>query len=142
MKNTSSASTTSQKKIHPAIKRARIVANLMDSVFVIPVINKKIGLDPLIGAFPIWGDLLSFAMGGYIIWVAIQLKMPMWVVVKMLANSLLDVLVGMIPVLGDLTDAWLKSNQRNVILLEEAYERYGGKPSASEEGVVIDVNAF
>jgi hypothetical protein len=37
----------------------------------------------------------------------------------MLANVLLDFLLGAVPIVGDVADIWFKANERNVALLKE-----------------------
>ena len=45
-------------------------------------------------------------------------KVPRSVAVRMMANVLLDVAVGSLPILGDLFDVGFKANTRNVRLLQ------------------------
>ena len=44
---------------------------------------------------------------------------PREIIARMLANVLVDMLVGAVPVVGDLADIWFRANQRNVTLLRE-----------------------
>ncbi len=74
-------------------------------------------------------------MSSYILLVAAQEGAPTSVLVRMLGNIALDSLVGIVPVFGDLFDVGVKSNRRNVDLLE----RYLGAPretKAASRGVV------
>ncbi|MEM0950842.1 MAG: DUF4112 domain-containing protein [Cyanobacteria bacterium P01_H01_bin.74] len=112
------------KKSHPLIERARWLAFLMDNAFTIPFINKRIGLDPIISAVPVVGDLISAGAGLYIVWVAFALQLPTEVKLKMIVNVLLDLFVGFLPFLGDIGDAVIRSNQWNLELLERAYQDY------------------
>jgi hypothetical protein len=95
---------TPQRPSHPSIERARKVAKILDSAITIPVIRKKIGLDPLLGMLPITGDVLTGVMALYLIWVAYELRLPRPVLIRMGVNTATDILVGMIPVLGDISD--------------------------------------
>jgi hypothetical protein len=113
------------KPSHPSIERVRTIAKFMDSAFTIPVINKKIGLDPLLGLLPVGGDMLSALVGAYIVWVAVELGMPRAVITRMGVNLIIDLLAGSVPVVGDIIDAMWKSNMLNVKILEEAYEKHG-----------------
>ncbi|MBY0406023.1 MAG: DUF4112 domain-containing protein [Cyanobacteria bacterium] len=103
------------------ITRVKAWANLMDSCWTIPIINKKFGLDPLIGLIPGLGDVLSVLLSGYIVYVAYQLKLSRWVMLQMVLNLVIDTSVGIIPVVGDIIDMSWKSNQKNAKLLEKAY---------------------
>lgn len=133
---------------HPSVERARQVANLLDSAFTIPIINKKIGLDPLLGLLPIGGDTISAIMATYLLYVALELRLPQAVVVRMAVNIIIDLLVGAVPVVGDILDATWKSNQRNLKLLEDAYQTHGlgthlpwQQPAKSNRHTVIDTIA-
>jgi hypothetical protein len=134
----------SLKATHPSIERARKVAVFMDSAFTIPIINKKIGLDPLLGLLPVGGDMLSALAGAYIIWVAVDLGLPNAVIARMVVNLIIDMLAGSVPVVGDLVDAMWKSNLINVKILEDAYEAHGGRitaPEVNAASTVVDVVA-
>ena len=130
--------------MHPSIRRARQLARLLDSAFHIPVINKKIGLDPILGAVPVAGDLVTALLSCYPIWIAYQLGFPRHIILKLVLNVMFDTAISLIPVYGDIADAFWKSNMRNVELLEEAFKthgarviRDGGRPG----GAIIDVQA-
>lgn len=127
---------------HPSIERARTIANLMDSAFTIPIIRKKIGLDPLLGLLPVSGDVISALFGAYMLWVAVELRLPKPVIARMGANLIVDILMGAIPVVGDIADAFWKSNQMNFKLLEEAYQTHGIGPEYRSAGGVPTVDVI
>jgi len=68
------------------------------------------------------GDLVTGALGTLAIGVAIKKRAPKSVVVRMTANTLLNALVGTIPMVGDLFSLWFKSNSRNQHLLTSALD--------------------
>ena len=101
----------------------RRIAELLDSAFVVPGTNYRIGLDPIIGLIPMVGDLASplFTIG--LLWQAYDLGIPKVVQLRMIVNAAVDALVGAVPLAGDLFDFAWKSNQWNLALLElHAYE--------------------
>lgn len=117
------------------VARARGLARLLDDLIRIPGTNIGIGLDPIIGLIPGVGDMVGGLMSSYILIVAAREGVPASVLTRMLGNIALDSLVGVVPVLGDLFDVGMKSNRRNVDLLE----RYLASPSstkAASRGVV------
>ena len=117
------------------LARARGLARLLDDLIRVPGTNIGIGLDPIIGLIPGVGDIVGGVMSSYILLVAAQEGAPTSVLIRMLGNIALDSLVGVVPVLGDLLDVGMKSNRRNVDLLE----RYLGAPrqtKAASRGVV------
>jgi uncharacterized protein DUF4112 len=101
----------------------RRISELLDSAFIVPGTNYRIGLDPIIGLIPMVGDLASplFTIG--LISQAYDLGIPKVVQLRMIVNAAIDALVGAIPFLGDLFDFGWKANQWNLALLERhAYE--------------------
>ena len=94
------------------------VAKMMDSAIKLPIVG-GVGLDAILGLFPFAGDAASAAVSISLIAKSVRYGLPREIITKMLANVLLDVLLGAVPVLGDLADMWFKANQRNVALLKE-----------------------
>ena len=100
------------------LQEIRRLAHLMDEVFRIPVINYRVGLDSVLGFVPIVGDFAGFALSGYIIWKAADMGVPRKTIMRMMFNAVLDLVIGAIPVLGNLFDIFWKANKRNVRLIE------------------------
>jgi hypothetical protein len=94
------------------------VSRIMDSAFRIPIIG-PIGLDAALGLFPVAGDTISAAISVTLIARSLRYGVPREIIAKMLANVFFDLLVGAIPVVGDLADIWFRANERNVALLRE-----------------------
>jgi hypothetical protein len=100
-----------------ARERLARLAWLLDSSIPIPGTPFTIGLDALIGLFPVAGDLAGVLLSGYIIREAAALGASKSILARMALNVAVEGLVGMIPFAGDLFDAAFKANQRNVRLL-------------------------
>jgi hypothetical protein len=99
--------------------RARVTAmeKLLERSLVVPGINMPIGLDVLIGLVPVLGEVITTAMGAYIIWEARNLGMSRWQQARMAANVLFDTAIGAIPVVGDVADVAFRSNTKNLRLI-------------------------
>lgn len=108
-----------------ALGRLDTLAKIMDSAFRLPGTEVSIGFDGLLGLVPVVGDAVSAAIGGYIIWEARKLGASRWVVARMSANTLLDTIVGSIPIVGDVFDVAYKSNRKNVALLRRHLDARG-----------------
>src|SRR6476469_1298139 len=117
------------------VTRARGLARLLDDLIRIPGTNIGIGLDPIIGLIPGVGDMIGGLMSSYILLVAAREGVPASVLARMLGNIALDSLVGVVPVVGDLFDFGMKSNRRNVDLLER-YLATPSKTKAASRGIV------
>jgi hypothetical protein len=96
----------------------RRIAELLDNAFALPGTSYRFGLDPLIGFFPVLGDLVSPIFTVAMLLQARQLGVPKVVQARMLINAGIDSLVGAVPVLGDLFDFAWKANDKNLALLE------------------------
>ena len=102
-----------------AVSRITLVAKLMDSAFMIPGLNRRVGLDAVLGLVPGVGDALSAALASYIIWEARQLGLPRWKIARMIGNVAMDTAIGAIPLAGDVFDVFFKSNERNLRIIHE-----------------------
>jgi Domain of unknown function (DUF4112) len=102
-----------------AIARVTLVAKLLDSAFLIPGLNRRVGLDSVIGLVPGVGDAISAALASYIIWEARQLGLPRWKIARMIGNLAVDTAIGVIPIAGDLFDVFYKSNERNLRIIHD-----------------------
>ena len=95
------------------------VAWLMDRAVTIPGTQVTVGLDAILGLLPVGGDVLTGLVQAALVLVALRhYKVPKTVAARMMANVLVDVAVGSIPILGDLFDVGFKANTRNIKLLE------------------------
>lgn len=93
------------------------LARWMDTVFEIPVLGWRFGLDALIGLVPGVGDAATTVVAIYIVGLAARIGMPRVTVARMALNVAIDMLVGAIPFAGDVFDVWWKANYRNANLL-------------------------
>jgi hypothetical protein len=108
-------------------RRYSTVSRLLDDLVPIPGTNQRVGLDPVIGLVPWVGDLVSAGIGLWLIAEAARFRIPTVVLVRMLLNTLVDLVAGAIPVLGDLFDVVSRSNSRNLAL----FQRHATDPGAS-----------
>jgi hypothetical protein len=114
----------------------RSLAKLMDTALTIPGTNVRFGLDALLGLLPVIGDLISSAIGSYIIMAAAQMGASRAVVWRMMLNQTIDLIVGSVPIVGDILDIGWKANVMNVNLLERALNDPEGTRRASA-GVLV-----
>ncbi|MDM9385537.1 DUF4112 domain-containing protein [Chlorogloeopsis sp. ULAP01] len=119
------------------LNRIRKLSRLMDTSIRIPVIGFRFGLDPIIGLIPGAGDLISTGFSAYIIYLATRLGIPRQDLKQMIFNVALETAVGTVPFVGDLFDAFYKSNIRNLAILEK--HLLVVEPEISEEQEVSEV---
>lgn len=103
--------------------RIRRVAWRMDALFFIPGTSLTVGLDNILGLVPVVGDVATIVPSVWIVWKARQLGASPGAQAFMALNVLVDLLVGSIPILGDLFDVAYNANIRNYRLLEKNLNR-------------------
>ena len=110
----------------PASIRARVEAMelLLERSFRIPGVNMPIGLDALIGLVPVLGDVITTALGAYIVWEARNLGLSKWQLSRMGANVAFDTLIGLVPVVGDAADLMFRSNTRNLRIIKRHLDKH------------------
>ena len=110
------ASNTHSLTVDKSIER---LGWLMDDLFRVPVLGWRFGLDAVIGLIPGFGDTGTTLVSFYILAAAVRYRVPKITLLRMGLNIAIDYLVGSLPVVGDLADAWWKSNRMNVELLRK-----------------------
>ena len=106
---------TPQPAVDPNLDR---LGWLMDDLIRIPVLGWRFGLDAIIGLIPGFGDTATSIVSFYILASAVRYRVPRITLLRMGFNIALDYLVGSLPFVGDVADAWFKSNKMNLALLK------------------------
>jgi uncharacterized membrane protein len=104
-------------------KRVEAMEALLERAFTVPGTNYRVGLDAVVGLVPVVGDLVTTAMGAWIVWEARNLGMSRFQVARMAANVGVDTLIGAIPLVGDLFDLAFRSNSKNLRILKRWLDR-------------------
>ena len=111
-------------------------AVLLDSAFRIPGTRIRFGLDAIVGLIPGIGDISTPAFAALILLQAVRMRLPLVVQARMVLNAAVDMLTGLVPILGDLVDIGWKANLRNLALLER-HARPGVPPSRADYLFVV-----
>ncbi|PVU87779.1 hypothetical protein BB559_005882 [Furculomyces boomerangus] len=107
-----------EKQILKSLKKQKKMAINLDSVF--SFCGIRFGWDPVIGLIPIIGDFGGTVLGTLFILAAIKRFNPSFgIILLMVINVILDMLVGIFPVIGDFVDVLFKANLRNYNLIEK-----------------------
>jgi len=105
-------------------QRVEAMEMLLERSFRIPGINYPVGLDAIIGLIPILGEIVTTAMGAYIIWEARNLGLPRWKLWRMAGNVAFDTAIGVVPVIGDAADLVFRSNSRNLRIIKKHLDKH------------------
>lgn len=102
------------------LKKVRQISRILDSQFEFR--GFRFGLDPILGLVPGVGDLVTSLLSFYTIHLAWQLHCPPVLLFRMGLNVLIDNIIDLIPLVGNLFDFVWKANQKNLHLLERYLE--------------------
>jgi hypothetical protein len=95
------------------LRAAETIASWMDRRFV----------DPILGFLvPGAGDVLGALVGLYPVMLAWRRRAPKVLVARMLLNLSVDLLVGLVPLLGDVWDFFFRAHSRNLALLRARHQ--------------------
>ena len=115
-------------------RMARIeqVARLLDSRFRLPGVGIRVGWDSILGLVPGVGDAITALPAGWMIWHGHAMGARKRVLARMGLNAGIDMLVGGIPLVGDLFDVAFKSHRKNLALLQREMQRKSIKTAKQE----------
>ncbi|WP_049935027.1 DUF4112 domain-containing protein [Haloplanus natans] len=99
------------------LRRLRDLSYLLDDSIRLPG-GYRIGIEPLIGLLPVVGDGVGLAISAYVFAVAARAGVPRATLGRVAVILWLDAVVGSVPLLGDLFDAYWKANLRTANLLD------------------------
>ncbi len=122
----------------PASVRRRLeaVEGVLERMFVVPGLNRPIGLDTILGLVPVLGDVITASMGAWLVWEARNLGMSKFQLVRMAANVGVDTALGAIPLVGDLFDFAFRSNSKNLRIVRRYLDKHHPSTMTLEGEVV------
>jgi hypothetical protein len=105
-------------------KRIEAMEHVLERMFVIPGINRPVGLDVILDALPFAGDLIGAALGSWLVWEARNLGMSKWQMARMIGNVGFDAALGAIPFVGAIPDFFFRSNSRNLKIIRRHLDKH------------------
>ena len=100
-----------------------LLSHLLDDFIRIPGTPIRFGLDGVIALIPGVGDLLQGMASTIIIVAAWSRGLPKVTLARMVTNVGIEVVVGAVPVVGDMFDIAWRANRRNYALLTGSMEQ-------------------
>jgi uncharacterized protein DUF4112 len=101
------------------------ISRWMDTAFEMPLVGWRFGWDPIIGLIPGLGDAATTVVSLYLVALASRAGVPKITLARMGLNVAVDMVLGSLPLVGDVFDVWWKANERNAILLDERIAQNG-----------------
>ena len=97
------------------------IADLLDSRFRLPGTRIKFGLDPVLGLIPGAGDWFGGMLSIFFMIEAFRAGADLSVILRIFVNILIDIIIGSIPVVGEIFDVAWKANLRNARLIQDLH---------------------
>lgn len=113
-------------------KRVEAMEKILERMFVIPGINRPVGLDVILDLVPVVGSTAAAAIGAYLAWEARNLGMSKWQLTRMAGNIGVDWLLGLIPWIGAVPDFFFRSNTRNLRIIKRHLDRHHANTATIE----------
>jgi len=105
-------------------RRVEALERILERMFVVPGLNRPIGLDVILDLVPIAGSTAAAALGAYMAWEARNLGMSKWQVARMAGNVGVDWMFGLIPWVGATPDLFFRSNSRNLKIIKRHLDKH------------------
>jgi hypothetical protein len=108
-------------------QRVEAMERILERLFVIPGINRPVGLDVILDVVPVVGDIAAAALGAYIVWEARNLGMSKWQMTRMTGNVGVNWLLGLfsvIPVVGVIPTLLYRSNTYNLRIIKRHLDKH------------------
>jgi hypothetical protein len=99
-----------------------MLSKVLDTWFRVPGTQIRFGLDGIIGFVPGIGDFLGGLASCVIVLAAFFRGVPLITISRMVVNLGVEVVVGMVPFVGNLFDIGWRANRRNYHLLEQSLQ--------------------
>jgi hypothetical protein len=116
-------------------QRVEAMEKVLERLFVLPGINRPVGLDVILDLIPGVGDVAAAALGAYIVWEAKNLGMSKTQIARMAGNVGVDFMLGLIPWVGAIPDFFFRSNTRNLRMIKRHLDKHHAS-TATVEGQV------
>ena len=101
-------------------------ANAMDSVVRIPFTKQGVGADAALSTIPLAGDLAGLALTSYAFILGRQLGVPVQKMLPAVRLALIDMVVGVVPVVGTLLDVFIRPSRKTLsIVHQHLHDEYG-----------------
>jgi hypothetical protein len=117
-------------------RRLEAMERLLERMFIVPGLNRPVGLDVILDLVPVVGDVVAAALGAWIVWEARNLGMSKWHIARMSGNVGIDFLLGAIPWVGAIPDFFFRSNSRNMRMVRKWLDKHHPETGIVEGEVI------
>ena len=101
-------------------------ANAMDSVVRIPFTKQGVGADAALSTLPLAGDIAGLVLTSYAFILGLQLGVPARKMLPAVKLALMDMVVGVVPVVGTLLDIFIRPSRKTLAIVHQhLHDEYG-----------------
>ncbi|WP_296402554.1 DUF4112 domain-containing protein [Psychrobacter sp.] len=101
-------------------------ANTMDSIVRIPFTKQGVGADAALSTIPVAGDVAGLLLTGYAFVLGRRLGVPLHKLTPAVKLALIDLVVGVVPVVGTVMDIFLRPSRKTLeIVRDHLQDEYG-----------------
>jgi len=108
----------------------------LDEGIPVPGTRLRIGLDPILGVVPGFGDAAGAVLAAWIVAESIRRGVSRYTLGRIAFNIAVDAILGAVPLVGDLFDVAWKANLRNVAIIERHVSSHSTSTKADRLFVV------
>jgi hypothetical protein len=105
-------------------RRVEAMEHLLEGLISVPGTSRRVGLDVMLDAVPVVGDMIGAALGVWMVWEARNLGLSKLQIARMLGNVGVDFVLGAIPWVGAIPDYFFRSNSRNLKIIRKHLDRH------------------
>lgn len=107
----------------PDLEHLNRLASALDNRFRLPGTQIWFGWDTILGLVPGVGDTVTLAPAAWMIWRGHKRGVRKRALAKMISNTSLDYVIGLVPLIGDIFDIGFKSNLKNIDIMRDEIAR-------------------
>lgn len=101
-------------------------ANMMDSIVRIPFTKQGVGADTALSTIPLAGDIAGLILTSYAFILGRRLGVPAQKMTPAVRLAILDMLVGVVPIVGTLMDVFIRPSRKTLdIVHQHLQSEYG-----------------
>lgn len=121
-----SAHNLTRAQVIAAERKLAKFANAMDSIVCIPFTKQGLGADAALSTIPLAGDLAGLLLTSYAFMLGRKLGVPAHKMTPAVRLALIDMVVGVVPVLGTVLDVFIRPSRKTLgIVHQHIHDEYG-----------------
>lgn len=121
-----SAHNLTRAQVIAAERKLAKFANAMDSIVRIPFTKQGLGADAALSTIPLAGDLAGLLLTSYAFMLGRKLGVPAHKMTPAVRLALIDMVVGVVPVLGTVLDVFIRPSRKTLgIVHQHIHDEYG-----------------